>query len=181
MRAAAGTMFPATTTSPTSVRRAQVCSGCFPPPPPALPPASHSSIVSSEFTSAGATPALFSLFTCESTRSSAGAQGSQSGSRCSSAGQPLLPCTSWRLPPARWGPCSCAPGQGLQRLLPWWWEEVWPSGNTEGTAGILCRSLWSHSAGERSAWWAHRGYKTPAAFFWLNPPPPTPAPLQQSG
>lgn len=113
--------------------------------------------------------------------SSVGAQGSQSGSRCSSAEQPLSPCTSRQLPPARWGPHSCAPGQGLQRLLPWWWEEVWPSGNTEGTAGILCRSLWSHSAGERSAWWARRGYETPAAFFWLNPPPSTPAPLQQSG
>ena len=113
--------------------------------------------------------------------SSAGAQGSQSGSRCSSAEQPLLPCTSRQLPPAWWGPCSCALGQGLQRLLPWWWEEVPPSENTEGTAGILCSSLWSHTAGERSAWWARHGYETPAAFCWLSPPAPTPAPLQQSG
>lgn len=84
----------------------------------------------------------------------------------------LSPCTSRQLLPARWGPRSCAPRQGLQRLLPWWWEEVWPSGNTEGAAGILCRSLWSHSAGERSAQWARRGYKTPDAFCWLSPPPP---------
>lgn len=101
-----------------------------------------------------------------------GAQGSQSGSRCSSGEQPLVALHVSAITACPLGAPQLRPEARAARALPWWWEEVWPSGNTEGAAGILCRSLWSHSAGERSAQWARRGYKTPDAFCWLSPPPP---------
>lgn len=77
------------------------------------------------------------------------------------------------------GPCSCAHGARAAEAASLVVGRGTAKREHRGTAGILCSSLWFHTAGERSAWWARRGCETPAAFCWLESSP-HPAPLQQS-